>query len=65
MLFEEVAAFAGGLPGAMEDTPFGPGALVFKVAGKVFAILEESAPDKVAQVTLKCEPALAFGVGRA
>jgi predicted DNA-binding protein (MmcQ/YjbR family) len=65
MLFERSRRSPGGLPGAMEDTPFGPGALVFKVAGKVFAILEESAPGKVAQVTLKCEPALAFGVGRA
>lgn len=32
-MFEEVAAFAGGLPGAMEDTPFGPGA---RLAGAGF-----------------------------
>ena len=43
-----------GLPGATEDLPFGPDALVFKVAGKMFALtnLERMPPA----ATLKCDP---------
>lgn len=41
------------LPGATEGYPFGPGALVFKVAGKMFAIQHDS------RLSLKCDPALA------
>lgn len=41
-------------PGAFEDQPFGPDALVFKVAGKMFAITNlERLP---AAVGLKCDP---------
>jgi len=40
------------LPGATEGYPFGPGALVFKVAGKMFAIAHDS------RISLKCDPAL-------
>ena len=46
----------GGLPGATEDYPFGPGALVFKVAGKMFAIAHDS------RLSLKCEPGLAVAL---
>ena len=44
--------------GATEETPFGPDSLVFKVAGKMFALasLDEVPP----QVNLKCEPDLAL-----
>ena len=42
-----------GLPGATEGYPFGAGALVFKVAGKMFAIANDS------RISLKCDPALA------
>ena len=39
--------------GVTYDTPFGPGVLVFKVAGKIFAL----APlDMFATVNLKCDP---------
>ena len=41
------------LPGATEGHPFGEGALVFKVAGKMFAIAHDS------RISLKCDPALA------
>ena len=43
-----------GLPGATEDLPFGPDALVFKVAGKMFALtnLERTPPT----ANLKCDP---------
>jgi predicted DNA-binding protein (MmcQ/YjbR family) len=51
---EAVAARCRALSGATEGYPFGPGALVFKVGGKIFAILGDSS------VSLKCEPALAI-----
>ena len=42
------------LPHAMETTPFGPDILVYKVAGKVFAI---TSPDAFpAFINLKCDP---------
>jgi len=41
-------------PGATETTPFGPDNLVFKVAGKMFAL---AALDEVpARANLKCDP---------
>ncbi len=40
--------------GAEESTPFGPDILVYKVAGKIFAI---ASPDDVpARINLKCDP---------
>lgn len=46
-----------------EDFPFGPDVYVYKVVGKIFAILSESADPthpatkvKVARINLKCEP---------
>jgi predicted DNA-binding protein (MmcQ/YjbR family) len=44
-------------PGTSEEHPFGPGALVCKVGGKLFAILGEDA-DPVT-ISLKCEPEVA------
>jgi len=41
-----------------EEQPFGPGVDVYKVAGKIFAIL--SAEDKPPALSLKCEPMLAL-----
>ena len=40
------------LPGATEDLPFGPDTLVFRVGGKIFALLALDA----ATVNLKCDP---------
>lgn len=55
---QEISDLALGFPATAEDYPFGPDAPVYKVAGKVFAILQ---PDGDApQVTLKCEPSLAL-----
>ena len=45
------------LPGAELDHPFGPEVDVYKLRGKVFAILVDT-PDG-ARVTLKCDPVLA------
>ena len=42
-------------PGAYEDQPFGPDVLVFKVAGKMFALANlEKLPE--GEVGLKCDP---------
>jgi predicted DNA-binding protein (MmcQ/YjbR family) len=54
---EQIAAVLLGLPEVTEEEPFAPGVPVYKVAGKVFAIHQ---PDPPAQVTLKCDPALAL-----
>lgn len=45
------------LPEAIEDTPFGPGALVFKVRGKMFALI--GLDEEPLTISLKCEPELA------
>ena len=42
------------LPGATEDLPFGPETLVFRVGGKIFALLALDAPEPT--VNLKCDP---------
>jgi predicted DNA-binding protein (MmcQ/YjbR family) len=51
---EELSDFVSALPGATEEQPFGPAVDVFKVGGKIFAILSpEEAPGSI---SLKCEP---------
>jgi predicted DNA-binding protein (MmcQ/YjbR family) len=50
---DAVAEYCHGLIGATEGQPFGPDARVFKVGGKVFAILVGQS------VSLKCDPGLA------
>jgi predicted DNA-binding protein (MmcQ/YjbR family) len=40
-------------PGATEDQPFGPDVFVYKVGGRMFALV---APDSPARITLKLEP---------
>jgi predicted DNA-binding protein (MmcQ/YjbR family) len=50
----EVAAYCGSRPGATATRPFGPEPLVFKVAGKMFALLGELNGQAV--VSLKCDP---------
>ncbi len=44
-------------PGAEETFPFSPGTSVFKVRGKVFALLGSDGPPY--RLSLKCDPALA------
>ena len=41
-----------------EETPFGPDALVFKVKGKMFALVAWT--EKPLRITLKCDPDLAL-----
>lgn len=49
-----VHALLAGLPGAVEDTPFGPDALVFKVGGKMYALL--SPERRPVTLSLKVDP---------
>ena len=46
------------LPGATEDTPFGPEFLVYRIAGKMFALVNWQAEPLT--INLKCEPELAL-----
>lgn len=54
MHLDELRDYCLAKPGAYEDQPFGPDALVFKVRGKMFALtnLERLPPG----VGLKCDP---------
>jgi predicted DNA-binding protein (MmcQ/YjbR family) len=54
MTFEALAELLLSRKGAVEDYPFGPEAAVFKVGGKMFAIVALSAAPL--QLSLKCEP---------
>jgi len=53
-VYARVQSLLSGLPGTVEETPFGPGARVFKVGGKMYAIL--SAGEQPASVSLKVDP---------
>src|SRR4051795_20462 len=53
----ELRAFALGLPGAVEEFPFGPRTSVFKVGGRMFALSDLS--GEPLRVSMKCEPELA------
>jgi predicted DNA-binding protein (MmcQ/YjbR family) len=58
MRFDQVRDYLLRLPGAEETFPFGPEYMVFKVGGKMFALLSyEEIPPRI---NLKCEPALAL-----
>lgn len=50
----DVIAHCLSLPGAEETTPFGPEALVYKVAGKMFAVTVPE--DYPTRINLKCDP---------
>lgn len=57
MKFETLKAYLAAKPGATEDLPFGPEAVVFKVQGKMFALV---AWDRDPMwITLKCNPLVA------
>ena len=57
---DRVLAACGGKPGAVEDYPFGDGAAVFKVAGRMFALVPLG--ETPGSVSLKCDPDLAVGL---
>jgi predicted DNA-binding protein (MmcQ/YjbR family) len=54
---DRVIQACGAKPGASEDYPFGDGVLVFKVAGRMFALVALGEPP--GSVSLKCDPHLA------
>ena len=47
-------------PGAAEDYPFGDEVAVFKVAGRMFALVPLG--EEPGSVSLKCDPGLAIGL---
>ncbi|HEX6492330.1 MAG TPA: MmcQ/YjbR family DNA-binding protein [Candidatus Dormibacteraeota bacterium] len=57
MTRDQVIEICTGLPGAVEDHPFGGGVAVFKVGGRMFALV--SLQGDAGSVNLKCEPLLA------
>ncbi len=48
--------YCAGKKGVAAEYPFGPDALVYKVLGKMFALIAEDDPLRI---SLKCDPALA------
>jgi predicted DNA-binding protein (MmcQ/YjbR family) len=56
----QVAALALDLNDVTEEQPFGPDVDVYKVSGKIFAIV--SADSTPPSVSLKCEPELALAL---
>jgi predicted DNA-binding protein (MmcQ/YjbR family) len=54
---DQVIAACVAKPGAAEDYPFGDDVAVFKVAGKMFALVSLGPPP--GSVSLKCDPDLA------
>ena len=53
---DELRAYLLSKPHAIEEHPFGPGTAVYKVVGKMFALMPDEGP---LNVSLKCEPNLA------
>ncbi len=58
MNIEETRNYCIAKPGVTESLPFNDTALVFKVAGKMFALLDLS--DEARGITLKSDPELAI-----
>ena len=57
MNFEEIREYCISKPAVTEGFPFNDTALVFKVAGKMFALLDLSEESR--GISLKCDPELA------
>lgn len=57
MTFEQWREYLPSFPASLEDMPFGPEVLVYKLSGKIFCLLMwQSEPMSM---NLKCEPNLA------
>ena len=54
MEFEQLQRYLLGKKGAVEERPFGPDILVYKVGGKMFALFGWN--EIPARVNLKCDP---------
>jgi predicted DNA-binding protein (MmcQ/YjbR family) len=57
---DRVIAACTAKPGAAEDYPFGDEVAVFKVAGRMFALVPLGEPPE--SVSLKCDPGLAISL---
>lgn len=57
---DEVLTMCGELPGTAEDYPFGDDTAVYKVSGKVFALIPLG--GEVGRISLKCDPDRAEGL---
>lgn len=55
---DDVLAFCAGMAGAFEDYPFGDEVAVFKVGGKMFALV--TLDGEPGSVSVKCDPDLAL-----
>jgi predicted DNA-binding protein (MmcQ/YjbR family) len=55
---EEIRKYCIAKPGVTEGFPFNDTALVFKVAGKMFALLDLS--EEARGISLKCDPEMAI-----
>lgn len=53
-LYDELMRYVAAKPEAIADYPFGPDALVYKVCGKMFALVTEVEGTK--RINLKCDP---------
>jgi len=60
MNVEEIREYCLSRPAVTESTPFDDVTLVFKVAGKMFAIMPLDNPDL--SITLKCDPEKAIAL---
>ncbi len=58
MTLVQLREFLLSQPGATEDTPFGPEILVYRIAGKMFALVDWQAEPL--SINLKCESELAL-----
>ncbi|MGH3543514.1 MAG: MmcQ/YjbR family DNA-binding protein [Mycobacterium sp.] len=58
MTRDQVIAICAGLPQAVEDYPFGDGVAVFKVGGRMFALV--SLDGDPGSINLKCDPDIAL-----
>lgn len=58
MTLVQLREFLLSQPGATEDTPFGPEIQVYRIAGKMFALVDWQAEPL--SINLKCEPELAL-----
>ncbi|MGX9791851.1 MmcQ/YjbR family DNA-binding protein [Mycobacterium sp. MMS18-G62] len=58
MTRDDVLGLCADFPGAVEEYPFGDGVAVFKVGGRIFALVAlDGTPGSV---SLKCDPGLAL-----
>ncbi len=57
---DRVIAACAAKPGSAEEYPFGDGAAVYKVAGKMFALVSVGQPP--GDVSLKCDPHMALAL---